>query len=125
MVSITIKTTQQKARLSLSVDTHLHTNLYPVHSGFPGKAPEQFCAPAHRPQINADPADTIGVLKAKIEEAHGHPAGIQKIIYSGKVLPDDKTVESCGIKEKDFLVLMVSKVFFVSPAVTSHPSDSF
>ncbi|KAJ7287611.1 hypothetical protein C8J57DRAFT_1284415 [Mycena rebaudengoi] len=74
MVSITIKTTQQKVF-----------------------------------QINADPADTIGVLKAKIEEAHGHPAGIQKIIYSGKVLPDDKTVESCGIKEKDFLVLMVSK----------------
>ena len=29
---------------------------------------------------------------------------------SGKVLPDSKTVESCEIKEKDFLVLMVSKV---------------
>ncbi len=28
----------------------------------------------------------------------------------GKVLPDSKTVESCEIKEKDFLVLMVSKV---------------
>lgn len=52
---------------------------------------------------------------------------IQKIIYSGnldipfililmltcipgKILTDDKTVDSCGIKEKDFLVLMVSKV---------------
>jgi UV excision repair protein RAD23 len=30
--------------------------------------------------------------------------------YAGKILPDDKTIESCGIKEKDFLVLMVSKV---------------
>ena len=28
----------------------------------------------------------------------------------GKVLSDDKTVESCEIKEKDFLVLMVSRV---------------
>jgi hypothetical protein len=28
----------------------------------------------------------------------------------GKVLPDDKTVEACEIREKDFLVLMVSKV---------------
>lgn len=28
----------------------------------------------------------------------------------GKILNDSKTVESCEIKEKDFLVLMVSKV---------------
>lgn len=28
----------------------------------------------------------------------------------GKVLPDEKTVEACEIREKDFLVLMVSKV---------------
>ena len=30
--------------------------------------------------------------------------------HLGKVLADDKTVESCEIREKDFLVLMVSKV---------------
>jgi hypothetical protein len=29
---------------------------------------------------------------------------------SGKILADDKTVEDCKIKEKDFLVVMVSKV---------------
>lgn len=34
---------------------------------------------------------------------------------SGKVLPDSKTVESCAIKEKDFLVLMVAKVRLFSP----------
>ena len=28
----------------------------------------------------------------------------------GKILPDTKSVEACEIKEKDFLVLMVSKV---------------
>ncbi|KAJ7072396.1 hypothetical protein C8F01DRAFT_1103857 [Mycena amicta] len=60
-------------------------------------------------QINAEAGDTVGDLKARIETAHGHATTAQKIIYSGKVLPDDKTVESCGIKEKDFLVLMVSK----------------
>ncbi|KAJ7346539.1 hypothetical protein DFH08DRAFT_700217 [Mycena albidolilacea] len=60
-------------------------------------------------QIDAEPADTVAVLKSKIQDAQGHATAIQKIIYSGKVLPDDKTVESCGIKEKDFLVLMVSK----------------
>lgn len=31
-------------------------------------------------------------------------------IFLGKVLPDAKTIESCEIKEKDFLVLMVAKV---------------
>ncbi|KAJ7703274.1 hypothetical protein B0H17DRAFT_1194472 [Mycena rosella] len=60
-------------------------------------------------QIDAEPADTVAILKEKIKDAQGHPTAIQKIIYSGKVLADDKTIESCGIKEKDFLVLMVSK----------------
>ncbi|GJJ14939.1 hypothetical protein Clacol_009209 [Clathrus columnatus] len=60
-------------------------------------------------QIEADGSDTIGVVKAKIEEAHGHPVEQQKLIYSGKVLADSVSVESCGVKEKDFLVLMISK----------------
>ncbi|KAH9993259.1 hypothetical protein BJV77DRAFT_944577 [Russula vinacea] len=63
--------------------------------------------------------DTIAVLKGKINADQGHPVESQKIIYSGKVLSDDKTVESCEIKEKDFLVLMVSK-----PKPTSAPSTS-
>ncbi|KAJ7262253.1 hypothetical protein B0H12DRAFT_1104998 [Mycena haematopus] len=69
-------------------------------------------------QIDAELEDTVGILKAKILDAKGHPIAIQKIIYSGKVLPDDKTVASCGIKEKDFLVLMVSKVSQAHP----HPA---
>ncbi|KAF7361985.1 UV excision repair protein RAD23 [Mycena venus] len=72
-------------------------------------------------QIDAEPADTVAVLKSKIQDAQGHPTAIQKIIYSGKVLPDDKTVESCGIKEKDFLVLMVSKP---KPTPTPLPAAS-
>ena len=68
-------------------------------------------------------------MKRRIEDAHGHSVANQKLIYSGqnqqnilisiqsltsphlgKVLPDDKTVDACEIREKDFLVLMVSKV---------------
>ncbi|KAF9461303.1 hypothetical protein BDZ94DRAFT_1168021 [Collybia nuda] len=60
-------------------------------------------------QIDVEPSDTVAVLKSKIQESQSHPVGVQKIIYSGKILTDDKTIESCGIKEKDFLVLMVSK----------------
>jgi hypothetical protein len=84
-------------------------------------------------QVEADPAETISNLKEKINADQGHPVESQKIIYSGnitfithtslvlsritegKVLSDDKTIQSCEIKEKDFLVLMVSKVRFESP----------
>ncbi|KAH8994753.1 hypothetical protein EDB86DRAFT_2925631 [Lactarius hatsudake] len=59
--------------------------------------------------VEADPDDTVLVLKEKILSQQGHAVDTQKIIYSGKVLSDDKTIGSCNIKEKDFLVLMVSK----------------
>ncbi|PPQ68201.1 hypothetical protein CVT25_015033 [Psilocybe cyanescens] len=72
-------------------------------------------------QVDVEGEDTIATLKAKIQESQGHPAASQKIIYSGKVLVDDKTIESCGIKEKDFLVLMVSKPK-PTPAATSSTS---
>ncbi|KAI0256377.1 hypothetical protein BJV78DRAFT_1368495 [Lactifluus subvellereus] len=75
-------------------------------------------------QIEADPTDTVSDLKEKIKDQQGHPVEAQKIIYSGKVLSDDKTVESCQIKEKDFLVLMVSKPKStpVASASTNVPS---
>ena len=37
------------------------------------------------------------------------PAENMKLIHSGKVLKDDQTIESCGIKTNDFLVVMVTK----------------
>jgi len=60
-------------------------------------------------QVDAEGHDKVADVKKRIEETHGHPVANQKLIYSGKVLPDDKTVEACEIREKDFLVLMVSK----------------
>lgn len=61
-------------------------------------------------KIDAQATETIAQLKEKIQELHGHPTANQKLIYSGKILSDDKVVGECNIKEKDFLVLMVSKV---------------
>lgn len=60
-------------------------------------------------QLDAEPSETVADLKKKIEQEHGHAFATQKLIYSGQVLNDDKTVESCNIKEKGFLVLMVAK----------------
>ncbi|KZT10724.1 UV excision repair protein Rad23 [Laetiporus sulphureus 93-53] len=72
-------------------------------------------------QVDAEGSDTVGDLKNKIHESQGHSVESQKLIYSGKILPDAKTVEECAIKEKDFLVLMVSKP---KPAPTTPPSTS-
>jgi UV excision repair protein RAD23 len=83
-------------------------------------------------------SESVGDLKQKIENSQGDAAQNMKIIYAGastlvnlrlyaptfaffpgKVLPDEKTIESCNIKEKDFLVLMISKVCLV-PRSTVH-----
>lgn len=69
--------------------------------------------------IEAELTDTVGDLKQKISESHGHGVDSQKLIYSGKILPDTKTVEDLNIKEKDFLVLMVSK-----PKAATAPAAS-
>jgi len=75
--------------------------------------------------VDAEPSDTVLMLKEKINASQGHPVASQKIIYSGKILPDAKTVESCAIKEKDFLVVMVSKAKTVpvpTPAPVAKPA---
>ncbi|KAI0085192.1 hypothetical protein BDY19DRAFT_460817 [Irpex rosettiformis] len=67
-------------------------------------------------QLDAEASDTVGDLKKKIQELQGHLVENQKLIFSGKILDDEKTIGSCDIKEKDFLVLTVSK-----PKPTSKP----
>ena len=59
--------------------------------------------------IEAEPSETIGEVKAKIEQEKGWEPGAQKLIFSGKILQDDKTIESYGIQEKGFIVCMTQK----------------
>ncbi|THU95349.1 UV excision repair protein Rad23 [Dendrothele bispora CBS 962.96] len=72
-------------------------------------------------QIDAEATDTIGAVKARIEATQSHPVASQKVIYAGKILSDDKTLEGVQFKEKDFLVLMVSKP---KPTPTPIPTVS-
>jgi hypothetical protein len=45
--------------------------------------PDSPCAHLVSFQVEADPTDTIAVLKGKINADQGHPVESQKIIYSG------------------------------------------
>jgi UV excision repair protein RAD23 len=49
-------------------------------------------------------------VKEKISQEKGWDAATQKLIYSGKILQDDNTIESYKIEEKGFIVCMTSKV---------------
>jgi len=60
--------------------------------------------------IECEPSQTVSEVKAIIESTNAElPAANMKLIHSGKVLKDDPTIESCGIKQNDFLVVMVTK----------------
>lgn len=59
--------------------------------------------------IDAEPTETIGAVKEKISKEKGWDASTQKLIYSGKILQDDNTIESYKIEEKGFIVCMTSK----------------
>ncbi|AET39637.1 ubiquitin domain-containing protein DSK2 Ecym_4608 [Eremothecium cymbalariae DBVPG len=50
-------------------------------------------------QVSADPSSSIGTLKQRIAEVSHIPAENQRLIYSGKILKDDQTVESYKIAD--------------------------
>ncbi|KAM7199859.1 hypothetical protein V8F33_004263 [Rhypophila sp. PSN 637] len=59
--------------------------------------------------IDVEPTDLISAVKQKICDEHGWDPKTQKLIYSGKILKDEETVESYKIEEKGFVVCVVNK----------------
>merc|ERR1711962_1721923 len=63
-------------------------------------------------KIEIEETEKIKTLKGKIAEEKGadqFPPTGQKLIYSGKILDDDKTISECNIDVKNFVVVMVVK----------------
>lgn len=63
----------------------------------------------------------VGEVKRIIESAQGqnvYPADQLMIIYQGKILKDDTTLEANKVAENSFLVIMLSKVFDASCTVS-------
>jgi len=57
--------------------------------------------------------NTVKELKAMIAQQMSVEPENQKLIHFGKILSDDsKTLVDCGVKESDFIVLMITKVLF-------------
>lgn len=59
--------------------------------------------------LDVEPTDLVSAVKQRISEEKGWDPKAQKLIYSGKILKDDDTVESYKIEEKGFVVCMVNK----------------
>lgn len=54
-------------------------------------------------------------VKTKLEQMDASmEASRQRLIFKGKVLKDDVTVESTGVTENDFFVCMINKVRYGS-----------
>lgn len=74
-------------------------------------------------QVDCEPSKTVAETKAIIEAAQVElSAANMKLIHSGKVLKDDQTIESCGIKQNDFLVVMVTKPKKAAAAPAPEPA---
>ncbi|XP_019758833.1 NEDD8 [Dendroctonus ponderosae] len=58
--------------------------------------------------IDVEPSDKILVLKEKLEEKEGIPPQQQRLVFQGKQLKDDKTVNSYKLKAGTVLHLVVA-----------------
>jgi len=70
--------------------------------------------------MDIDPEITVKVLKERIEKEKGvdaYPVSSQKLIYAGKIMADEETINKYNIDEKKFVVVMVTKGN--KPAATS------
>nr|XP_014340466.1 PREDICTED: UV excision repair protein RAD23 homolog A-like [Latimeria chalumnae] len=74
-------------------------------------------------RVEMEPEETVKALKLKIESEKGSdafPATAQKLIYAGKILNDDVSLQDYKIDEKNFVVVMVMKPKSVSAQLAAE-----
>ncbi|RYP87924.1 hypothetical protein DL769_000376 [Monosporascus sp. CRB-8-3] len=74
--------------------------------------------------LDVEPTDLVSAVKQKISEEKGWDPKSQKLIYSGKILKDEDTVETYKIEEKGFVVCMVNKPKPAVAASSSAPPET-
>nr|3M63_B Chain B, Ubiquitin domain-containing protein DSK2 [Saccharomyces cerevisiae] len=60
-------------------------------------------------EVNVAPESTVLQFKEAINKANGIPVANQRLIYSGKILKDDQTVESYHIQDGHSVHLVKSQ----------------
>jgi len=77
-------------------------------------------------EVETDTNKKVKELKEQIEKERGvdYPAGCQKLIYAGKILDDDTTLDNYNLDEKKFVVIMVAKTKTPPPVGPQDPTAS-
>merc|ERR1719493_660531 len=81
---------------------------------------------AQRHEITVNLEGSVADLKKQIEtDLKLGDASSMKLIHHGKILKNDQILNSCGLKENDFVVLMTAKKKKQSkPAPVAQPTEA-
>ena len=60
--------------------------------------------------VEADPSDTMGIVKDKLECIEGIPSYQQKLLFNGKPLEDENRLSDCDIQHESMLELLIREV---------------
>ncbi|SCV01993.1 LANO_0F14576g1_1 [Lachancea nothofagi CBS 11611] len=73
--------------------------------------------------LDLEPSVTIGAAKQKLAENKDCEDSQIKLIYSGKILQDDRTIEDYKLKDGDQVIFMVSKKKSAATKTTLPPME--
>ena len=75
---------------------------------------------------NVELSTSVAEIKSRIEKLKSWAAASQKLIYSGKILTDDKALKDYSVAESGFLVCVVSapKKPAPAPAASAPPASA-